>query len=264
VACVCGDAPAFGACRRRVADGSLWTFPSGDIADASAWASCDAAEAELTTTSCDFETCDAPVSSVCSREDTCTARGCGNTQYDENGCSRPSCASDAECSADQRCVRSYQDTSFCSYSKESVCNCGGPAIALEGAFCNDTATAGPRGEWSRFEVERVSGPCPPGQSCVSTWAVLPDASIETFKEGQPGQAALTQDELEQLRRWIDGPELRPAMQNGFACPSAVPDLGMTFRLTLPDATLEQPVTGCVLNAPPGTIAEQIYNLITKY
>ncbi len=124
-------------CRRRVEDGAVFWMPDLEPVDPSAFEACSAEETSSAQTPCGFaSSCDvAPVSS-CSFEATCEQIGCGGQQFDENGCQRPTCDDDDDCSPSEECV--HLDATFTSACEMSgdVCQCGGATIAIPGAFCN--------------------------------------------------------------------------------------------------------------------------------
>ncbi len=257
--CQCTE--AYGSfCRHRVSDGKLFVVPDGEFEDPSAWQQCDAEENTRFTSSCDFADCAIRPASFCTLEQTCADRGCDNLQYDESGCDKPECSDDSACAADERCVKlGGIDTSVCS-PLDGSCGCGGPAIALPGAFCNPTAEVGPGGAWQGLLLTEDNGLCSPG-SCYKSWNAMPDGSLVTQNAGVAGMVQLTPDELSTLVYLIDGPELRRDLRDRDC--GTVEDGIVTLRLTLDGQVLERDVTGCVYFGDQN-VFQQIYDFLQNY
>jgi hypothetical protein len=264
VACQCGTPATRSICQRRVSDDTLWLLLEGAPAVAGEWAPCQGAELERLQGSCDFAECTARPGSFCSAEDTCASRGCGNLQFDGSGCAKPSCTGDQECSSDERCVATSVNTSFCSYSGTGSCDCAGLTVDVSGGFCNAVTEVGPGGVWERLEIDQGAGPCPPEQVCQWTWSVTPDGTVSTMKEGVSATVQLDGSDLADLVSFIDGPELRLGMRDGFPCDQPPTDVGVSMSLVLSGDTLEQDVTGCATTGPEGNVAGQVFSLLRKY
>jgi hypothetical protein len=137
--CSCGEIGpiAIGTvCRRRISDGAVFSAPNRPLEEAAEFEECSEADRESAAISCDFSSCATPPASNCSLSDTCTQLTCGGTQFDENGCQREACEFDEDCADDEECVElGAIQVNPCDRS-DGTCQCGGPAIAIPGAFCN--------------------------------------------------------------------------------------------------------------------------------
>lgn len=251
ITCVCADNfEPTNACRKRIPEGDVvfalgmypLTYKSEDP-----WVACSAAESAAASTSCAFASCAIRPSSVCSVADTCAALACGGPQYDAAACQRASCASDSECSDDERCVLvPLVNSGQCSPAPDGSCQCAGSSSALAGSFCNPVASAGPRGAWQELQISADNGLCVPG-ACRHVWTFTPDGQLvhETGPEDAPTavSSTLSPSDLEIVREAIDGAQLRKELRDGGSCPTAE-DANVVFRLTLPETTLERDEAGC--------------------
>jgi hypothetical protein len=213
----------------------------------------------------DFEVCGTHgPPSTCNLADTCKSLGCGGLEFDENACRRADCAMDGDCPADQRCVALECGSALsCAYSDQGMCNCSGLTICLAGHACNPVGTVGPRGTWQQIEILQGAGPCPAGQPCTWTWTVAPDGTVSANKNGTASEAQLSDVDLGELRKMIEGPELRPGLRDGFTCDAPPTDTSLSIRLVMDTATLEHEATGCMVG-PDGNVAQRVFQLVTKY
>jgi hypothetical protein len=144
VACACPAAPNVGlapptngteACKKRLSDGTIWSTNVGGWLDPAEWGPCEDFEGDQVSHSCEVVGCAVPAPSVCSFEETCAALDCGGTQFDEHGCERPSCMTDADCDRSEVCEEANV-LGFCSSNGDS-CACTTPNFSGVGAsFCN--------------------------------------------------------------------------------------------------------------------------------
>jgi hypothetical protein len=271
--CYCPGAPNMPGlpCHVRKSDGSVWLGEFTSLADPGAFDSCASLPADPY--ECDFTGClsflqppnPSPPPSWCSLEDTCKSLGCGSLEFDANGCKRPECTSDADCSSADRCIHvACRNTMACTYSADGNCLCGGPTPCFEAQFCNPTAETGPRGDWTALEFTQASGPCPTPGGCTSTWRLTPDGSLAMSKDGTPSTATVDAADLTAIVAFINGPELRPALRDGFQCDPPPTDVGWQVKLELSTQTLQQDATGCLTTGPAGNIAQQVFDYVKKY
>jgi hypothetical protein len=261
--CYCaGNPDAPSNCHVRKSDGSIWLgeFTSPDP---NAFDNCTSLPADLH--ACDFSTCDVPPPSWCSRADTCAVLPCDTLEFDSNGCKRPECTSDTDCASTDRCVfEQCRSTSSCAYIPDGTCQCGGPDPCINARFCNPIADYGPRGQWTALEFTQASGPCPTPDGCTSTWRLTPDGHLAMTKSGTPSTATVDAGQLETIVMFIDGPELRRSLRDGFQCDQPPTDVGWQLKLELSTETLQKDVTGCLTTGPSGNIPQQVFDYIKNY
>jgi hypothetical protein len=241
--CACGELGLGRKCAKFEPDGALYRVPEGVEFPGAESTECSEEEAERVLHACELDQCAVPPPSACSVEDTCAELGCGGLEFDADGCRRPECTSDEECSEDERCVKTSITSSFCDYSLEGeTCNCAGPTVDLTGSLCNPVSVVGPRGAWEKIEIVREAGEC--NFDCEITWVVTPDGQRqELHSDTADVTTQLSEADLQALNEIIDGPELRPGLRDGFSCGGLL-DVTEQVRLTLPSTTLEQEVTEC--------------------
>jgi hypothetical protein len=250
-------------CHVKKSDGSIWLGEISTLADPGAFDTCPSMPSDLH--GCDFLSCNVPPPSWCSREDTCQSLGCGSLEFDSNGCRRPECTSDADCSSTDRCVfEQCRSTSSCSYTGDGTCQCGGPDPCINAHFCNPTADYGPGGQWTALEFTQASGPCPTPGGCTSTWRLTPDGNLAISRNGTPSTATVDASQLQTIVGFIDGPDLRRALRDGLQCDQPPTDVGWQLKLELGAQTLQQDATGCMTTGPTGNIAQQIFDYIKNY
>jgi hypothetical protein len=264
--CFCPGLPdlPYPTCHIRKSDGSAWLGELTSFNDPNAFENCTGPTFN-NYHSCDFSSCAQPPPSWCSREDTCKSIGCGSLEFDSNGCKRPECTSDTDCSNTDRCVFvQCRSTSACAYLPDGTCQCGGADPCINAHFCNSTADYGPGGQWTALEFTKASGPCPTPGGCTSTWRLTPDGHLAMSKDGTPSTATVDAGQLETIVMFIDGPELRPALRDGFQCDQPPTDVGWQVKLELSTQTLQQDATGCLTTGPAGNIAQQVFDYIKNY
>jgi hypothetical protein len=137
-------------------------------------------------------------------------------------------------------------------------------MCLYKSACNSTAEYGPGGAWSALELDSGSGPCPPGTDCTSSYRLTPDGQLVMSKFGTPSTATVDTITLADVRRIIDGPELRKDLRDGFQCGPPPTDIGWSIKLELPSGGMQSDVTGCILTGPDGNVAQQLYNYLKAY
>lgn len=118
--------------------------------------------------------------------------------------------------------------------------------------------------WQSFGVERVTGPCPPGQTCRSVWLVRPDGDLEKWIDGESSEAKLSAEHLAALDGILTSRPFQDAMASGFACGEPPTDIGVTFSLRAGSGSHEQDVTGCVVGASGASPAKDAYAIVTAY
>lgn len=134
--CAGGTLPnGFTNCVKRLADGSLWTVAYSNVLDSAEWTPCSSEESQRLQHSCPFESCAVPPSSACNRQDTCDQVSCGGVQFDDDGCQRPPCTSEVDCTEAESCVETFVFSLFCSYRDPDSCQCSGPGIARTASYC---------------------------------------------------------------------------------------------------------------------------------
>jgi hypothetical protein len=283
VGCDCN--PDFGGapgCVRWEADGTLWMSENTDdllwdensgepaMPIDSGWALCSGDEWQQTRWACDFEGCEAPPESTCSAGDTCSVLAsswgvtCGGTAYgyDEQGCLRPSCETDADCGGGRGCFTVDCVTRpWCAYEVGSECVCGQDLSCTSRSYCVDETVAG---SWISLEFSRSVGPCPPGEVCEWTWTVQPNGDVATVAQGEPGQAQLTPGDLELVNGLSNGEQLRTGMADGFVCNEPPTDLYVSLRLELGAGSLEQDVTGCIVSGPENWPVNLLWDTVSAY
>jgi hypothetical protein len=267
VACVCGgNVSGFATCRVRLSDGTAWTLLDGELEVPNAWGDCNATQQQAASLACDFVDCERPPVSTCGRDDFCgTADKCGGLEYDESGCRRADCTTDANCPDTERCTAlDCADVSSCSYWSDGTCQCSGPAVCMFGSACAPVDIAGPRGDWVSLTVDQGAGPCAPGEVCTWTWTFTPDGAVSFTKQGTPGSATLESVELDDLRRLIDGAELRLAFRDGIACDGPPTDVGVSMTLSLSTGDLQRDVTGCAISGPDGNVFQRLFQMAQRY
>ncbi len=265
VGCVCegGTVYALGAaCAVRKADGSAWSIPPNMAIPEGEWTECNDAQEQSSVGSCDFSACEEPPPSLCSMESTCERLGCGGFEFDEAGCGRKACETDANCSAEERCTAGEFAPRSCMPSSDGTCTCSGLDMILYGSLCNPVSVAGPRGAWQRVTISESGSVCePPG--CAHTWTLTPDGAIAKTEDDTALPAAQTDEiSLQEMELIIDGLELRPWLESGGDC-SVVMDWGATLTVELEGTTLRADVSGCVL-AEADNAAVQLYAMITQF
>jgi hypothetical protein len=215
----------------------------------------------------DFSSCERPPPSSCGLSETCAHLECGGLEFDEHGCRRAPCTTDADCQVGDRCT-SLQcvDPTVCTFDQR--CSCATIFDCSPGLVCNSTAVVGPRGDWKTLEVRRASGPCPPGATCTSWWRIGSDGiltvSCQPTVSCTPVPSNITVGDLDALRVLVDGPSLRIALRDGIPCDAPPTDIGVTIRLELSTETLERDVTGCVLSGPASNVFQQVDQIVETY
>jgi hypothetical protein len=238
-----------------------------NLADPSAWTACTPAQEEASQINCIYAGCERPPRTLCLTPSFCDAVGCGGAEFDENGCRRLPCASDAECGADERCTLTVVQPMPCTPANGSACECAptAPGIGNMGSFSNSVASVGQRGAWTQLEVQRVDGfsSCPT-IPCASNWRIGADGGVMASRQGQPVTSALSVEDLDRLRLIADGPELRTALRDGITCGPSSTETNITIRLEFGSETLERVATGCVTSGPTGNVFERLYKLVERY
>jgi hypothetical protein len=267
VACVCGDVGHAKRCRVRLSDRTAWLLPETEIEDPSAWGACSTAQSEAAAVGCDFVGCERRPRSACSAEDFCAGGRCGGLEFDEAGCWRMDCTSDADCPEAERCTALGCEASVfteCGYTREGRCQCGGPLIACgTGEVCAPVALAGPRGDWVALTVDVGTGPCPQAD-CSRRWTFYPDGSVESVREGVPMTATMLGHELSELRTLVDGAELRLAFRDGIPCDGPPTDIGVSMTVSLSTGDISRDVTGCAVSGPEGNVFQRLYEIANRY
>jgi hypothetical protein len=137
-------------------------------------------------------------------------------------------------------------------------SCGGKSAAGE------SSTPGPGEAWLRLELESASGPCPPSDPCATQRSLTPDGHLTVVKGGVTSSAVLTDIEMTDINRVVNGANFRGDMRDGFACALPINDLSVALRLTLPSGTLTRDVTTCVVGGPDGNDAQMLAQMLMKY
>lgn len=267
VACDCGGrGTPPNQCHRRKSDGTAWLFGINEFANPAEWEPCTADQERASTFSCDFLECPIPPVSSCGYSTLCDVADCGGFQLDENGCQRTTCESDSDCATTERCVTvPCPENRTCDLLATSgFCECTILEICGFPNRCHSTVDAGPRGEWQRFEVIQSAGPCAPDETCRWEWRVTPDGGVSFDKNGTPGTATLSAQDLDILQNTIAGPELRVALRDGIRCDGPPTDVGVTLRLVLSTQTLEREATGCTISGPAGNVLQRMFQLVINY
>jgi hypothetical protein len=209
---------------------------------------------------------------MCSRSDFCDIADCGGLYIDENGCRRIDCQSDVDCAVDERCtslvIGPYTGllNNFCGYaSPDGTCWCPPtsppPQVVT---WCDPETIAGPRGDFQQLDIVEATGPCPPGETCSSSWTITPDGHVDFSKNGVIGSANLSTADRDLVLQEVDSPELRVGLRDGPTCDPPPTDVGVTFRLQLSTETLERDVTGCAISGPSGNVFELLFDLAQRY
>ncbi len=270
VACDCGIGDPIAVtpqCHLRLSDNSAWLFGASMLANPDAWGECAEEQMLAVLTSCEFQDCERPPMSTCSRSDMCEVRDCGGLQIDDQGCMRASCESDGDCKDDERCIAiDCLDDSWCESDPNGRCQCFTTIDAcVRGGVCNPVQTVGPRGEWERLEI--IEGPvvfCPPEENCEERRTITPDGRIEFDKYGETGSTTVSEAHLAILERAIDGPELRVALRDGIECDEPLDGYGVRLYLELDSQTLERTIHDCAIAGPEGNIFWSLYQIVTSY
>lgn len=250
-------------CRTTPSDHVMWYGAFTSLTDPAGFEACSAPPVEIH--ACDFSSCAVPPPSLCNRTDTCKVLQCDNLEFDANGCKRTECTSDSDCSNTDRCVfEQCRSTSACAYTGDGTCQCGGPDPCINAHFCNATADYGPRGDWTALEFSQGSGPCPPNADCTSTWRLTPDGHLAISKFGTPSTATVDAGVLQTIVGFIDGPDLRRALRDGFQCDPPPTDVGWSVKLELSTSTLQNDATGCLTTGPSGNVAQQVFDYLKNY
>lgn len=225
----------------------------------------DAEDAACTTS--DGSSCYRPAClsaySTCTLADTCAVANCGGFTFDESGCVRAKCQSDADCSPDERCALVSPDDMSCYEGDAGECICVTSQVYFLDWRCEPESIAGPRGEFQQLEI--VEAASFTGSTGISSWTVTPDGHVEFSKNGVAGSAELTSlDHEDVLNPLVEGSALRVAMRDGIQCDPPPTDIEVTFRLQLSTQTLEHDETGCALVGPDNNVFSQLYQLVKRY
>jgi hypothetical protein len=122
-------------CVRRP-DGRLLLAPWVDFTALEPLADCTAEETARTTSSTDFAGCSERPQAACSVDAFCEVMACGGVEFDENGCVRQRCETDADCAATEECTPVESVTVGNCQTQAGSCQCGGTLpVAPAGAFC---------------------------------------------------------------------------------------------------------------------------------
>ena len=181
--------------------------------------------------------------------------GCGGPLVDEDGCSRPLCANDSGCGADERCASvtvNGDGYAECSLLADGKCLCAATAAGPGyKKICNPIAISGQRGQWTTLRVRewnyQVTNDLTEwvfsadGGVVVSTYSVhgsttLPPPSRQDTKQAMPIDDA-----------WINGVADSAALRVELAdaSPCAQPeDYDLDVALELDSGALEKRVSGC--------------------
>lgn len=171
-----------------------------------------------------------------------------------------------------RSTISQIDGDVCSVFVQKGCRIIEPpclAPMMLGACVSGACESIPPADWQELDIDEGFGPCPPGQSCVSSWKLTPDGSLTTDKQGVPGHATLSADDLRAADAILRTASFRRSMANGFQCDPPPTDVGISFTLRSPNTTggfeeAHQDVTGCALSGPKGNDAERLFAILQKY
>ena len=231
-------------CHRRRDDGSAWLFVAGEV-DSEIWQDCTSEQHRAATSSCLYGACDSPPNSTCGAASTCDVLSCGGVVYDQQGCRRAHCVTQADCSGGTRCVQlECGDSTYCNFTLDT-CSC----LSLDGcgpdARCAPEELVGPAGAWRTLTIVSIGSECP--TLCMETVSMNADGSgtYESTEEGiGPESFLLETEQLESLSLVVDGPELRAVLNGQQACPLAPQDATTRMTLELEDRTLEATVSGC--------------------
>ena len=247
--CACGEPGVGRKCAKFEPDGALYRVPAGVDFPGADVTDCSEEEEARVLHACEVADCAVPPPSSCSVEDTCAEFGCGGLVFDDDGCRRAECSSDEECVEDERCVTTSIPASSCDYSPDgTVCNCAGPTLDLEGKVCNPVSEVGPRGAWQKIQFIGFQSEC--SQDCARDWTLIPSGELELALGDTVesmfiyDQIQLGEEELEEIDRLMDGPEIRPGLRDGFDC-GPVEDYELKLFVTLSGEEFEQSVTACV-------------------
>lgn len=195
----------------------------------------------------------------CNLSAVCADGACNSALSDENACLRPSCASDADCPDDERCLSDFLSRRYECQQAGDTCECEIGLSLSPVKVCSPVELVGPRGTWQTISVEEsVIGD-------VTTWEASPDGSLTVERSGDsdtPGTSTAQLDpaDLEELSQLIDGPELRLQLESGASCepPKSKDDM---VRLVLDSGEpLTKNVAGC-LDVPA---FERLLQLLSKY
>jgi hypothetical protein len=193
-------------------------------------------------------------SDSCPLETVCGAMGCGGFDVDQNGCYRPACESDDDCSASERCTA--RRSQFGCDRELEPCICDYPARVMR--VCSTTAVTGPRGAWTSVTVTEQQF------EVVTTRTFLPDGSVQKEVNIPPAMETLELKafDLSLLKSIVDGPDLRSLLADPVEC-APTEDYELAVQVELDTVTLaEKSVAGCNDASRPGI--SELQELVRAY
>jgi hypothetical protein len=210
---------------------------------------------------CGDSECGTPGS--CSLAAACQVVDCGSAVFDDNACVRPACSGDADCPDDERCTAIYLGRHYQCEQKGASCDCTAGLGLFPLNICSPVAMAGARGDWqSLFIGESVIGD-------VTEHTLSSDGSVLINKgmlaQGGPSMttAQLSAEDLDELQRLINGPNLRRDLADPKDCP-LTKEYDAIVQLQLDGALLEKNVAGCLGSTDGVASFQELMDLVRRY
>jgi hypothetical protein len=129
---------------------------------------------------------------------------------------------------------------------DGTCECTAGLGLFPLRVCSPVALAGTRGDWTVLKLHWVN------LGVYRDWLVYPDGRVERVNETAANQsettlAQLSPEDLDQVTRSVDGPDLRTALAANAPCGPFAEDLRASLSLTLDTTTLEREVSNCYID-----------------
>jgi hypothetical protein len=211
---------------------------------------------------CGDSECGTPGS--CSLAAACKVVDCGTATFDDNACVRPSCQSDADCGADERCASIWLGRHYECKQSGNSCDCTAGLGLFPLNICSPVEMAGARGDWQSLLI----GESVIGDTTEHTFATDGSVTVKLgeFTQGGPSttQVQLSVDDLDQLQRLINGPDLRRDLADPKDCP-LTKEYDAVVQLQLDGTLLEKNVAGCLSDGADGVASfVALMDLVRRY
>ncbi len=210
---------------------------------------------------CGDSECGTPGS--CTLAAACKVVDCGTATFDDNACVRPSCQSDDDCGADERCASIWLSRQYQCVQNGSSCDCTAGKGLFPLTICSPVKMAGARGQWQGLQIgESVIGDttdhtfAPDGSATVKRGPAAPGGASTTM-------AALSAEDLDQLQMLINGTALRRDLADPTDCP-LTKEYDAVVQLQLDGTLLQKNVAGCLSDTDGVASFQALMDLVRKY